>query len=177
MKITIVERKLHLRDDLREYTTKKVEKLDRYFTQDAEAVITFRYTKDDQTVEITVKQGAMFVRAEQTTTDFFASLDGAITNIERQIRKYKTRLERRLRAGAFEKAEAQQETAAEEIEGSFEVVRRKRFAMIPMTVDEAILQMGLLGHQFYMFHNADDDDAPAVLYLRADGGFGLIEAE
>ncbi len=173
MKITIVERKLRIGEELRGYAEKKVEKLDRYFTQDADAVVTFRQVKDDQIIEITVKQGAMLVRAEQTTSDFFASLDGAVGNIERQIRKHKTRLERRLREGAFEKAETQ----AAELAEPFEVVRRKRFTMTPMSVDEAILQMSLLSHTFFFFRNADDDDAPAVLYLRGDGGYGLIVCE
>ena len=104
----------------------------------------------------------------------FASVDGAISSIERQIRKHKTRLEKRLREGAFDKLAEQQAALAEE---AFEVIRRKRFEVKPMSVDEAILQMNLLDHQFYFFRNADNGNIHAVVYKRAEGGYGLIEDE
>ena len=173
MKFTIVERKTKISDDLRNYAMKKVEKLDRYFSTDSSSVLTFSELKGRQTVELTVKQGALVVRAEETTTDMFASVDGAINRIERQIRKNKTRLEKRLRQGAFEKAAAN----AAEMEEPHEVVRRKHFEVEAMGVDEAILQMNLLDHQFYFFKNAEDGDAYAVIYKRANGGYGLIEGE
>ena len=104
----------------------------------------------------------------------FASVDGAISSIERQIRKHKTRLEKRLREGAFDKIAEQQAALAEE---DFDIVRRKRFEVKPMSVDEAILQMNMLDHQFYFFRNADNDNIHAVVYKRAAGGYGLIEGE
>lgn len=174
MKITIVERKVKITDELRAYATKKVEKLDRYFQTDATSTVTFSELRGRQTAEITVNNKGMIVRAEETTTDMFASVDGAINHIERQIRKNKTRLEKRLRTGAFEKLAAQ---SADIEEDKFEVVRHKRFAVQDMTVDEAILQMNLLGHQFFFFKNADNGDTPAVIYKRASGGYGLIESE
>lgn len=119
MKINIVERKLRIKDDLRDYAVKKVEKLDRYFQSDATSTITFSELKGHQTVEITVNNKSMIVRAEETTTDMFASVDGAINHIERQIRKNKTRLSKRLREGAFEKMAAQDAELEEE---TFEVV-------------------------------------------------------
>lgn len=174
MKITIVERKMKADEDLRAYAIKKVEKLDRYFQTDALSTITFSELRGRQTVEITVNNKGMIFRAEETTTDMFASVDGAINHIERQIRKNKTRLEKRLRDGAFEKFAAQ---AAESEEENYEVVRRKRFSVQAMSVEEAILQMNLLGHQFFFFKNADNGDVPAVIYTRANGGYGLIESE
>lgn len=174
MKFTIVERKTKVADDLRSYATKKVEKLDRYFQTDAISTITFSELRGRQTVEITVNNNGIIFRAEETTTDMFASVDGAINHIERQIRKNKTRLEKRLREGAFEKMAAQ---AAELEEDAFEVLRRKRFEVKAMSVDEAILQMNLLGHQFFFFKNADNADVHAVIYKRAAGGYGLIEGE
>jgi len=173
MKFTIVERKTKISDDLRNYAMKKVEKLDRYFSTDSSSVLTFSELKGRQTVELTVKQGALVVRAEETTTDMFASVDGAINRIERQIRKNKTRLEKRLRQGAFEKAASH----AAEMEEPFEVVRRKHFAVEAMSVEEAILQMNLLDHQFFFFKNADEGGGYAVLYKRANGGYGLIEGD
>ena len=101
-------------------------------------------------------------------------MDGAITSIERQIRKHKTRLEKRLREGAFDKMAEQQSALSED---TFDVVRRKRFEVKPMSLDEAILQMNLLDHQFYFFCNSDNDNVHAVVYKRAAGGYGLIESE
>ena len=94
MKFTIVERKIKIEDELRQYALRKVEKLDRYFQQDSDTTITFSELRGKQTVEITVRQVGLVVRAEETTTDMYASVDGAISSIERQIRKHKTRLEK-----------------------------------------------------------------------------------
>ena len=176
MKITIVERKMQISDELRDYATKKVTKLDRYFQKDTSATITFSELKGKQTAEVTVRHNGMVFRAEETTTDMFASVDGMIRSIERQIRRNKTRLEKRLREGAFDKAAANDASMAEYVEDTYEVVRHKRFDVVPMTIEEAILQMNLLGHQFFFFKNAEADDAPAVIYKRATGGYGLIES-
>lgn len=175
MKFTIVERKIEISDELREYALRKVEKLDRYFQKDSTATITFSELRGRQTVEVTVNHSGIFFRAEETTSDMFASVDGAISSIERQIRKNKTRLEKRLREGAFEKGAIPAPT--EFFEEDFEVVRRKKFTVKPMSVDEAILQMNLLGHQFFFFRNSDDGNAHSVIYKRAAGGYGLIEGE
>lgn len=174
MKFTIVERKMKIEDDLREYALRKVEKLDRYFQHDSDTTLTFSELRGKQTVEITVRQDGLVVRAEETTTDMYASVDGAISSIERQIRKHKTKLEKRLREGAFDKFAEQQSLLTEE---EFEVLRRKRFEVRPMSVDEAILQMNLIGHQFYFFRNADENDVHCVVYKRASGGYGLIEGQ
>ena len=165
MKFTIVERKIKIEDELRQYALRKVEKLDRYFQQDSDTTITFSELRGKQTVEITVRQVGLVVRAEETTTDMYASVDGAISSIERQIRKHKTRLEKRLREGAFDKMAEQKAALTEE---DFDVVRRKRFDVKPMN---------LLDHQFYFFRNADNDNIHAVVYKRAAGGYGLIEGE
>ncbi len=176
MKITIVERKMQISDELRDYATKKVTKLDRYFQKDTSATITFSELKGRQTAEVTVRHSGIVFRAEETTTDMFASVDGMIQSIEKQIRKNKTRLEKKLREGAFDKAAANEASMAEYVEDKYDVIRRKRFDVVPMSVEEAILQMNLLGHQFFFFKNAEEDDAPAVIYKRAAGGYGLIES-
>ena len=176
MNITIVERKMQISDELRAYATKKVTKLDRYFQKDTSATITFSELKGRQTAEVTVRHSGMVFRAEETTTDMFASVDGMIQSIEKQIRRNKTRLEKKLRVGAFDKAAANEASMAEYVEDKYDVVRRKRFDVVPMTVEEAILQMNLLGHQFFFFKNAEEDDTPAVIYKRAAGGYGLIES-
>ena len=114
MKFTIVERKMKIDDDLRAYALRKVEKLDRYFQQDSDTTLTFSELRGKQTVEVTVRQVGLVVRAEETTSDMFASVDGAVSSIERQIRKHKTRLEKRLREGAFDKIAEQQAAFAED---------------------------------------------------------------
>ena len=176
MKITIVERKMQISDELRAYAIKKVTKLDRYFQKDTSATITFSELKGRQTAEVTVWHNGMVFRAEETTTDMFASVDGMIRSIEKQIRRNKTRLEKKLREGAFDKAAANDASMADYVEDTYDVIRRKRFDVTPMTVEEAILQMNLLGHQFFFFKNAESDDTPAVIYKRAAGGYGLIES-
>ncbi len=175
MKITIVERKIKISEELRDYAIKKVTKLDRYFQKDTSATITFSELKGRQTAEVTVRHNGMVFRAEETTTDMFASVDGMISSIERQIRRNKTRLEKKLRQGAFDKMAANEASLAEFAEDKYEVVRRKKFDVASMTVEEAILQMNLLEHQFFFFRNAEEDDVPAVIYKRAAGGYGLIE--
>ena len=174
MKFTIVERKMKIDDDLRAYALRKVEKLDRYFQQDSDTTLTFSELRGKQTVEVTVRQVGLGVRAEETTSDMFASVDGAVCSIERQIRKLKTRLEKRLREGAFDKIAEQQAALAED---DFDVVRRKRFDVKPMSVEEAILQMNLLDQQFYFIRNSENDNTHDVVYKRAAGGKLLIESE
>ena len=175
MKFTIVERKIKIEDELRQYALRKVEKLDRYFQQDSDTTLTFSELRGKQTVEITVRQVGLVVRAEETTTDMYASVDGAISSIERQIRKNKTRLARRLRQDAFVRQPDVTSFAPEPEENTFEIVRTKRFPMKPMTHEEAILQMELLEHSFFAFKDEENDGAFAVVYKRNDGGYGLIE--
>lgn len=175
MKITIVERKIKISEELRDYAIKKVAKLDRYFQKDTSATITFSELKGRQTAEVTVWHNGMVFRAEETTTDMFASVDGMISSIERQIRRNKTRLEKKLRQGAFDKMAANEASLADFVEDKYEVVRRKKFDVHSMTVEEAILQMNLLEHTFFAFRDEDNDGAFAVVYKRKDGGYGLIE--
>ena len=175
MKFTIVERKMKIDDDLRAYALRKVEKLDRYFQQDSDTTLTFSELRGKQTVEVTVRQVGLVVRAEETTSDMFASVDGAVSSIERQIRKNKTRLEKKLKAGPIEWTDTGVGPVDEEEEsGDFTIVRTKRFSIKPMTPQEAILQMNLLEHEFYAFLNSEDADAFSVVYRRKNGGYGLI---
>ena len=177
MKFTIVERKMKIDDDLRQYALRKVEKLDRYFQQDSDTTLTFSELRGKQTVEITVRQSGLVVRAEETTTDMFASVDGAISSIERQIRKNKARLEKRLRKDAFERSVDVAEVSdfVPEEEEEFRIERVKRFPIKPMTQEEAILQMNLVDHAFFAFKNEDAGGAFSVVYRRENGGYGLIE--
>ena len=120
----------------------------------------------------------MYYRASELTNDMYASIDSACALIERQIRKNKTRLEKKLREGAFEREIKPDYISEEETEEpeEFQIVRTKRFSLKPMTPQEAILQMNLLEHQFFAFINMEDNDSFAVVYKRKQGGYGLISA-
>ena len=179
MKFTITGKKLEISEELRSYAEKKVGKIERLFRSgDSEAFITFSRERGRYTAEVTLKNNGMFYRVSETTGDMFASIDSACASIERQIRKNKTRLARRLRQDAFVRTPDETSFAPEEPEeGTFELVRTKKFNMKPMTREEAILQMNLLEHTFFAFRDEDNDGAFAVVYKRTDGGYGLIEDE
>jgi len=175
MKITVVGRQMSVRDSLKELVEKKLSKFDRYFDEGAEATVKFGHVRDLERLEITISAGGTLFRCEEEEATFENAIDECIESIERQIRKNKTRLERRLRKGAFEAkpqlAPAEPEEAYEEEENN--VIRVKNFVMKPMTPDEAILQMNLVGHDFFVFRDAGTEDIQ-VVYRRHDGAYGLI---
>ena len=178
MKFTFTDKKVNLPKNVHAYAEKKVGKLDRYFKADAEAAIVFSIQKDHNQVEVTVRSGGTIYRVSEGTSDMFASIDAAVSSIERQIRKNKTRLEKRLRTDAFERTVDEQSSFIPETEeGEFRIERIKRFPIRPMSAEEAILQMNLLGHTFFAFRDADNDGSFAVVYQRNDGGYGLITDE
>ena len=154
-------------------------KLDRYFKADAQAAIVFSVEKDRNNVELTVRSGSTIIRVSESTSDMFATIDAAVSSVERQLRKNKARLEKRLRQDAFVRTVDAEEVSSfapeEEEEEEFRIVRTKRFPIKHMTVEEAVLQMNLVDHTFFAFKNADDGGAFAVVYKRNDGGYGLIE--
>lgn len=178
MKFTFVEKKVKITDDLKSYAEKKIGKLDRFFKDESEAYVTFGIERGFHIVEVTLKNHGMYYRVAEKTNDMCASIDSAVAAIERQIRKNKTRLEKRLRAGAVEVhiQDVADYVRDEQEETEFNIVRTKRFSIKPMSPEEAILQMNLLGHEFFVFKNQLDDDSFAVVYRRKNGGYGLIEA-
>ena len=175
MKLQINEKKVSLPHNVHAYAEKKVAKLDRYFRDDAQAFVAFSVEKNRNKVELTVHAANTFFRASESTSDMFASIDAAVSDIERQIRKNKTRLARRLRQDAFVRSAEVTSFAPEVEETEFKLIRIKEFPMKPMSRDEAILQMNLLGHNFFAFRDEDADGAFAVVYRRNDGDYGLIE--
>lgn len=177
MKFTILEKKIHVTDEVKQYAERKVGKIARFFRGDAEAYITFSSERGRYIAEVTIENNGMFYRTAETTSDMHASIDSACATIERQIRKNKTRLEKRLRAGAFEKEPEFDLSNDPEEETDFNVIRSKQFSFKPMTVEEAILQMNLLEHEFFAFKNQDEDNAFSVVYLRKNSGYGLIMDE
>ena len=174
MKITITGRKCTPRESFKTHAEKKLAKIERCFGEEAEAKITATVEKSAKIVEITVAHGGMIFRAEERAEDMEDALDGCVDSLVRQIRKNKTRVEKRLRSGAFD-AYTDMEPVSEELD--FDVVRTKKIPLNkPQDVDEAILQMNLLGHQFYVFLNAVTNQIN-VVYRRKDGGYGLIEPD
>ena len=177
MKFTFTEKRMGSSEELREYSRRKISKLDRFFKTEAEAFVTFSLERGRFLAEITIHNNGMYYRASELTSDMYASVDSGVAAIERQIRRNKTRLEKRLREGALEKEpapayapEAEDETEDEE----FRIIRSKHFAIKPMSPEEAILQMNLLGHEFFVFRNMQEDEAFSVVYKRKQGGYGLI---
>ena len=178
MKFVFTDKKVSLPNYIHSYAEKKVGKLDRFFKEDATAALTFSIEKDRNQVEVTIRSSGTIFRVSESTADMRASIDAAVASLERQIRKNKTRLEKRLRPGAFERtvdAAEVSDFAPEEEESEFRIVRTKRFPIKHMTVEEAVLQMNLVGHTFFAFKNADADGAFSVVYTRNGGGYGLIE--
>lgn len=177
MNVKIVGRKVNLRDNFKNLVSKKLSRFERIFDEDADATVTVTLERNRQTVEITIKQRGMIYRAEATDFEMNDALDQVIHALGRQIRKNKTRLDKQIHSAALDDYIAQEEPAADTLEDeTFEVVRTKRFSVKPLSVEEAILQMNLLGHQFFMFRNTDNDDIN-VVYRRKDGNYGLLEPD
>ncbi len=177
MKFTFTDKKVTLPKSVHAYAEKKVGKLDRYFPSEADASVVFSVEKGRNQVEVTIRAGGTILRASESTSDMLASIDASVADIERQMRKNKARLEKRLRKDAFVRSADETSFAPEEPEEEYAIIRSKKFPIKPMTVDEAILQMNLLGHAFFAFKDEDADGAFAVVYRRNDGGYGLIEDE
>ena len=176
MNFVFTEKKMTSSDELRAYAEKKIGKLEKLFRGESTAYVTFRVERSRNIAEVTVSANGMFYRASESTNDMYVSIDATVASLTRQVRKYKTRLEKRIHEGVLEADFAAAVPVAEEEEPEFRVTRTKRFSVKPMSVDEAILQMNLLEHDFYVFRNQDDDGAFAVVYKRQAGDYGLIEA-
>ncbi|MBE3589547.1 MAG: ribosome-associated translation inhibitor RaiA [Firmicutes bacterium] len=161
---------------LREYAEKKLSRLGRYFEEPLHVQVSFEVERGRHIVEVTAPVAGYILRGEEATADMYASLDRVWDKLERQIHKYKTRLNRKARQdGVPRKAEpARAEHEEAEAGEAPQIVRVKRFHLKPMHVDEAVLQMDLLGHDFYVFQNAETG-VVNVLYRRREGGYGLIE--
>ncbi|ARJ39819.1 ribosomal subunit interface protein [Sporosarcina sp. P21c] len=166
---------------IREYVEKKVEKLERYFSEgvNATANVNLKVYSDKQTkVEITIPMKNLTLRAEERHNDMYAAVDLIVDKLERQIRKYKTRVNRKSReregVAAFFQSVDNNNTEVLEDDAEFDVVRTKQFDLKPMDQEEAILQMNMLGHSFFIFTDADSDGTH-IVYKRKDGKYGLIE--
>ena len=172
MKITYTARKVNLRDNFKERVEKKLKKFDKIFSEEAQAFVVVTLDKNSQTVEITIKDNHMVYRAEKTMPEMNDALDKCVDVLGRQLRKNKARLEKRLRSGSLEELVAPVDEV--EVEEDYTVVRTKTIPVKPISVDEAILQMNMVGHKFYMFTNAETGDVN-VVYARENGAYGLLQ--
>lgn len=173
MKITIYGKQMTVRESLKLAVEKKLAKFDRFFGESTEAFVTCRVRKGVKIIEITVNYGGATFRSEEESDTFITALDRAVEGLERQMRKNKTRLEKTVKRGAFILSEDDDDEYEEE--GEFEI-RVKTFPFKPMTREEAILQMNLLGHSFYAFTDAETNNT-CVVYKRKEGSYGLIAPE
>lgn len=169
MNITIVGRKCNPREDFRARAEKRLSKVDKLFGDEATAKVTATVEKSCHIVEITVTKNGMIYRAEEQADNMLDALDECVDSLIRQIRKNKTRLDKKLHAAVLDDFF----TDEVEEEKDYDVIREKTVALKPQSVEEAILQMNLLGHQFYMFLNADTDEIN-VVYKRNANGYGLL---
>ncbi len=175
MKVTVSGRNMDVTDNIRTQVESKLQKYDKFFRSDIEAFATVSKFKGKGVIEVTIplKNGAI-VRAEEMDTDLFTAIDLVVAKIGKQIKKHKTKLEKQYRSHdtiKFEHIPALEENESEDLH---EIVKTKSFPIKPMGTEEAILQMELLGHNFFVFLNAETDEVN-VVYARKDGKFGLIE--
>lgn len=169
MRINITGKNIEVSEYLKELTEKKVKKISRYFKPETEVNVTLSVERSRHICEVTIPFDGGIIRGEEVTGDMYASIDNVLDKLEKQISRYRTKLSRSLRAGVELPA-----LDEEDEEPARKIVRTKRFAFKPMSIEEAVLQMDLLGHSFYVFTNAVTDKVN-VLYLRKDGNLGLIE--
>ncbi|WP_238906616.1 ribosome-associated translation inhibitor RaiA [Clostridium sp. YIM B02506] len=178
MKVTVIAKNIELTKALKETVEKKISKLGKYFNPEVEARATLSVQKNRQIIEVTIPFNGVILRGEEATDDLYKSIDLVEEKLERQIRKQRTKLSRRnhgadsLRYASFSEVAAENDDNEEE----FNVVKTKRFSVKPMSTEEAILQMELLGHNFFVFQDSESNDMN-VVYKRKDGQYGLIEPE
>ena len=172
MKITYTARKVNLRDNFKERVEKKLKKFEKIFSDDATVNVVVTLNKNNQTVELTIKDNSMVYRAEKTQLEMNDALDKCIDVLGRQLRKNKSKLEKKLRAGSID--DLFEADVVNDDEEEFKLLRTKQIPIKPISVDEAILQMNMVGHKFYMFTNAQSGQIN-VVYLRDDGAYGLLE--
>ena len=170
MKISVFGKQMSVRESLVALIEKKLEKFEKFFGDDAEAFVTCKVRKGVKIIEITINYGTTLFRSEEESDTFKTALDRSIESLERQIRKNKTRLENKMKVKVFDFEDYEEEDYQEEPEFK---IRTKAFPFKPMSPEEAILQMNLLGHSFFAFTDAESGEV-CVVYVRKDGDYGLL---
>ena len=176
MNFIISGKNIEVTPGLKDSVISKLGKLERYFTPDTEIIVTLSVEKDRQKIEVTIPVKGEIIRSEQTSTDMYVSIDLVEEVIERQLRKYKNKLIARHQEGGTFKQEFFEEEPAIDSNDEIQIVRTKKFGIKPMFPEDACVQMELLGHDFFVFSNAETEEVN-VVYKRKNGTFGLIEPE
>ena len=176
MNFIISGKNIEVTPGLKDSVISKLGKLERYFTPDTEIIVTLSVEKDRQKIEVTIPVKGDIIRSEQTSTDMYVSIDLVEEVIERQLRKYKNKLIARHQEGSAFKLEFFEEEPAIDSNDEIQIVRTKKFGIKPMFPEDACVQMELLGHDFFVFSNAETEEVN-VVYKRKNGTFGLIEPE
>ena len=176
MNFIISGKNIEVTPGLKDSVTSKLGKLERYFTPDTEIIVTLSVEKDRQKIEVTIPVKGDIIRSEQTSTDMYVSIDLVEEVIERQLRKYKNKLIARHQEGSAFKQEFFEEEPAIDSNDEIQIVPTKKFGIKPMFPEDACVQMELLGHDFFVFSNAETEEVN-VVYKRKNGTFGLIEPE
>ena len=174
MRFTISGKNIEVTDGLRSAVTDKLGKLERYFTPETEIIVTMSVEKERQKIEVTIPVKGNIIRSEQVSNDMYVSIDLVEEVIERQLRKYKNKIvQREQGAGSFRQEFIEKEVEDEE---EIKIIRTKHFGIKPMYPEDACVQMELLGHNFFVFRNAENDEV-CVVYKRKGNTYGLIEPE
>lgn len=176
MKFIIIGKNIDVTTGLREAVESKLGKLERYFTSDTEIHVTLSVQKERQKIEVTIPVKGTIIRSEQESNDMYVSIDLVEEVIERQLRKYKNKLVAKHQEGGNFKQEFFESDEKTEDDNEIRIIRTKKFGIKPMYPEDACVQMELLGHDFYVFCNAETDEVN-VVYRRKNGSFGLIEPE
>ncbi len=178
MKYNIIGRKVNLKDNFKERVYKKLGKFEKIYSDDAEATVTVTVEKNRQTVEVTIRDNGMMYRAESTALEMNDALDAVVDILGGQIRKNKTKLSKKMKPDSFEAYFADEDVDSDDEldDEDYAVVKTKTFSVKPLSVEEAILQMNLIGHEFFMFRNANSNEIN-VVYKRKNGTYGLLEPE
>ena len=175
MKFIIIGKNLDVTPGLREAVESKLQKLERYFTPDTEIHVTLSVQKERQKIEVTIPVKGGIIRSEQQSNDMYVSIDLVEEVIERQLRKYKNKLVAKHQEGGSFAASFYDASDADD-DNDIKIVRTKRFGIKPMYPEDACVQMELLGHDFFVFINAETEDVN-VVYKRKGNTYGLIEPE
>lgn len=172
MKITVRGKGIQITNALKEHVEKRIGRLDKFFSADTSAQVMLTVEKSRHVVEVTIPLSGYIIRGEEETGDMYASIDLVVDKLEKQVEKYKTKLAKKIRNGSIKDMAGKSDSTYEEPK----IVRTKSFSIKPMPPEEAILQMNLLGHSFFVFSNAETEQVN-VVYKRKNGNYGLIEPE
>ena len=176
MKFTITGRNIELTKGLKDAVEDKLSRLEKYFTPDTDVYVTLSVEKERQKIEVTIPMKGNIIRSEQVSNDMYVSIDLVEEVIERQLKKYRTKLVTKKQAGGEVFTSEFMNTQDVEDDEAIKIVRSKKFGMKPMYPEDACLQMELLGHDFFVFRNAETDEVN-VVYKRKGNTYGLIEPD